>query len=132
MSNRKENWRALFFLSGSLLLTLFSVFCVPQLAFAQEADLAAVGTAAGIDTETSLLEIIGNIISIFLGLLGVIFLVLVIYAGFLWMTSQGSEEKIKTAKNILKNATIGLVITLAAEVGAMETMAMESKRFLMR
>lgn len=76
--------------------------------------LTSVGDAAGLSGGNSLLEIIGNIISIFLGLLGVIFLVLVIYAGFLWMTSQGNEEKVKTAKNILKNATIGLVITLAA------------------
>lgn len=77
-------------------------------------NLTDVGAAAGLSGGDSLLEIIGNIISIFLGLVGVIFLVLVIYAGFLWMTSQGDEEKIKTAQQILRNATIGLVITLAA------------------
>ncbi len=81
---------------------------------ATQSNLSAVGEAAGISSNTGLLDIIGNIISIFLGLVGVIFLILVIYAGFLWMTSQGDEDKIKTAKNILKNAVIGLVITLGA------------------
>src|SRR3990167_3430064 len=95
MLNRKKNWRSVLMLGVMVLFASVLLF-VPHVTFAQQADLQAVGTAAGIDTETSLLEIIGNIISIFLGLLGVIFLVLVIYAGFLLITSQGSEEKIKT------------------------------------
>lgn len=58
--------------------------------------------------------IVGRIIQIVLSLLGVITLGLMIYAGFLWMTSGGEEEKIRSAKNILKNAIIGLVIILSS------------------
>ena len=36
------------------------------------------------------------------------------YAGFLWMSSDGDEEKITRAKAILRNAVIGLVIILAS------------------
>jgi len=57
---------------------------------------------------------IARIISIILGFLGVIALTLIIYAGFLWMTSGGEEEKIRRAKDILKNAAIGLVIIFSA------------------
>ncbi len=68
---------------------------------------AQVGTA-------SLEEIIGKIIQGILSLTGVIFFALMVYAGYLWMTAQGEEEKITKAKDILKSATIGFAVTLAA------------------
>lgn len=58
--------------------------------------------------------IVGRIINFVLSFLGLVVLVLVIYAGFLWMTSGGEEEKVRRAQNILKNAAIGLVIILSA------------------
>lgn len=58
--------------------------------------------------------IIANIIRIALGFLGVIAIALVIYAGWLWMTSGGNEQKITQAKRILTNAAIGLLIILAS------------------
>ncbi len=58
--------------------------------------------------------IIGRIIQIALSFLGAIALVLIMYAGFLWMTSSGDEEKITRAKQILKNAVIGLIIILSS------------------
>jgi hypothetical protein len=58
--------------------------------------------------------IIGRIIQIALSFLGIIVLGLIIYAGFIWMTSNGDEEKISQAKKILTNAVIGLVIVLSA------------------
>ena len=62
----------------------------------------------------SLPGIIQTAISAFLGLLGIIFLVLIIYAGFEWMTAQGDEEKVTKAKDTLTRAVIGLVIIIAA------------------
>ncbi|MFH0856647.1 MAG: hypothetical protein V1860_01985 [bacterium] len=64
----------------------------------------------------SLSFLIGQIISIILGFLGVIFLVLVIYGGFLWMNSSGNDEQISKAKNIMVSAVIGLSIIFAAYV----------------
>ncbi|NLZ74312.1 Ig-like domain-containing protein [Candidatus Falkowbacteria bacterium] len=58
--------------------------------------------------------IAGRIIQITLSFLGVIALLLVIYAGFLWTTSGGDEDKITKAKKILKNAVIGLIIILSS------------------
>ncbi|MFH1173457.1 MAG: hypothetical protein V1692_02920 [bacterium] len=60
------------------------------------------------------IDIVANIVQIFLGLLSVIFLILMIYAGYLWMTASGSEDKITKAKHILLNASIGLAIVLSA------------------
>jgi cytochrome bd-type quinol oxidase subunit 2 len=79
------------------------------------AGLKNAGTSAAYDTAKSdPTLIISDIIGALLGLLGLIFIVLIIYAGFLWMTAQGNEEQIKKAKTMLVNATIGiLVISLA-------------------
>lgn len=49
-----------------------------------------------------------------LTLLGLIFLILLVYAGVLWATARGNEEQITKAKTIIKRAVIGLVIVLAA------------------
>jgi len=76
--------------------------------------LEAVGKAAGFFGAKSLPEIIGSIIASFLSFLGVIFLCLIIYGGFIWMTSMGNDTKVAMAKKILINATIGLVIILAS------------------
>ena len=57
---------------------------------------------------------IADIIKIVLGFLGIIFLVLILYAGFSWMTSGGNEEKISKAKKIMTAAVVGAAIVLAA------------------
>jgi len=59
-------------------------------------------------------SIVANIISIFLGLLGIVFVVLLIYAGFQWMTAEGNEEKVEKAKATITRAIIGLAIVIAA------------------
>ena len=93
-------------------LMLFVFSAVP--AFAQVAEgLEATGDASGLQ-DTDLAELIGTIIKVFLSTLGVIFLLLVLYAGFLWMTAGGEGDKVDKAKTILINATIGLIITLGA------------------
>jgi hypothetical protein len=59
-------------------------------------------------------EVIGQIIYYAITFVGVIFLALTIYAGLLWMTAGGNEEKIKKAKKLITNSVIGLVIVLSA------------------
>lgn len=54
------------------------------------------------------------IIKAFLGLLGIIAVALMLYAGFLWMTAGGNSEQVGTAKSIIINATIGLAVLLSA------------------
>lgn len=57
---------------------------------------------------------IGNIIGAVLTYIGVMVLVLVIYAGFLWATAQGNDQKIEKAKKILTGSVIGLIIIFSA------------------
>ncbi|MBI4992566.1 MAG: hypothetical protein HZC26_00275 [Candidatus Magasanikbacteria bacterium] len=71
------------------------------------------GKATGLG-ETDVRFTTARIISAALGLLGTVALVLVLYAGFMWMTAGGDDEKAGSAKKILYAAVIGLVIILAA------------------
>lgn len=71
------------------------------------------GFAIGAEAET-VDSLVGAIIYSILGLVGVIFLGLMIYSGFRWMTAQGNEDKINKAKDGLISAMVGLVITLGA------------------
>ncbi|HSR89364.1 MAG TPA: pilin [Candidatus Udaeobacter sp.] len=59
-------------------------------------------------------ELIGNVVGVALSFVGGIFFILVLYAGFLWMTAFGVSDKAEKAKDILLHAAIGLAIVLAA------------------
>ncbi len=76
---------------------------------------AAGGSGAGYDTSKTEAEpIIGSIIKILLSFLGIVFLILVIYGGFMWMTARGNEQQVETARNIIVRATIGLAVVMFA------------------
>jgi len=47
-------------------------------------------------------------------LVGAIFLLVMIYGGFTWMTAQGDEKKTTKAKEMIVAAIIGLVFILSA------------------
>jgi hypothetical protein len=76
--------------------------------------LEVTAKAAGFGEPKGLAEIVGAVISIFLSFLGIIFLILIIYGGFVWMTSGGNEIKVIKAKKVITNAVIGLIIVLSA------------------
>jgi len=72
-------------------------------------------TAAGVtNTNVDLITVIGRVINILLGFVGIILLVLILYAGFLWMTAGGDATKIEKAKAYIRNAIIGLLIIACA------------------
>ncbi|NCN07785.1 hypothetical protein GW933_03815 [Candidatus Falkowbacteria bacterium] len=62
----------------------------------------------------SIYSIIGTIIQTLLGFVGVLFIVLVIYGGFTWMTAGGDSGKVQKAKDTIIKATIGIVIIMAS------------------
>lgn len=74
------------------------------------------GKRAGFTQENPLPPevVVGQIIKSIILLIGVLFGVLVVYAGYLWMAARGNDEYVKRAKQILENAIIGLVIVIGA------------------
>ncbi len=80
-------------------------------------ELYNVGSKAGFNATYSrgtLQVFIASIIRELLTFLGIVFFVLVLYAGVLWMTAGGKEDQVERARNILSRAGIGLAIVLLA------------------
>lgn len=97
-----------------------SMLTLPAAAFAQlkapgtDPNLQAVGGKLGATASTSLPTMIGNLINVILSVMGIIFVLLIVYAGILYMQGGQDEGKIKKAKGLILNAIVGLVIVIAA------------------
>ncbi|NCB20753.1 MAG: hypothetical protein EOM88_02425 [Clostridia bacterium] len=55
-----------------------------------------------------------KVIQIVLGFLSLIFLILIVLAGFNYMTAAGNEDKVKKSIKQISQATIGLIIVISA------------------
>lgn len=99
----------IFFLSLTITPTVFAISTTSEAV--KEFGQRAYGTDAEPLTP---MEIAINILSVVLTLLGVIAIIMIVYGGFKWMTSAGSDEKIKEAKKLITAAIIGLLIILMA------------------
>ncbi|MDP6571702.1 MAG: pilin, partial [Patescibacteria group bacterium] len=101
-----------------LLLAGFLFFASPAFAqadpIAEEFGLNTSFQQVGVAGSSDIKGIIANIINITLGFLGIVAVIIILYAGYMWMTAGGNEEKVSKAKLILRNAIIGLVIILAS------------------
>ncbi len=96
------------------LLAVAFLFLDISLAHAQDTfGLQPVGDTVNLGSQ-DIRIIIGKIVRAVLGLLGIIVTVIILYAGFLIMTSGGEEEKITKGKRTMINAVIGLAIILSA------------------
>ncbi|HBK33502.1 TPA: hypothetical protein DEP34_04385 [Candidatus Uhrbacteria bacterium] len=49
-----------------------------------------------------------------LSILGVAFLILIVWSGFKWLTAQGDSKKTQDATKMLVNAVIGILIIIGA------------------
>lgn len=102
-----------------VLLLAVSLLAVAGAVYAQTPleNLQQVGPDAGYSDQTSpftLFSVVGTLIRTFFMFLGTILLVIILYAGFRWMTAGGNEDQVSEAKKWLRNAIIGLAIIMFA------------------
>jgi hypothetical protein len=64
--------------------------------------------------DTDIRVIAAKIIRAALGLLGIVAFVIILYGGFVIMTSGGSEDKIGRGKQIITNGVIGIIIIMSS------------------
>ncbi|NTU98624.1 hypothetical protein HGA64_01285 [Candidatus Falkowbacteria bacterium] len=79
--------------------------------------LGNVVSNAGYETDNSKVSVellVGTIIQTLLSLLGVIFVVLMVYGGYNWMTAAGDDAKVTLAKKTITRGIMGIVVVLAA------------------
>lgn len=99
-------------LFGLIVLAPISVFAAPTGIGSALGNLGKVNETTGLSSDIS--TSLGTVINTALSLVGTIFLGLMIYAGILWMTAQGNDDKVQKAKDIIIAAIIGLAVTMSA------------------
>ena len=92
---------------------LLSLLASPAFAAPINTGLAPIANVIALGTQ-DIRTIIGRIIYVALGIIGTVLLVIIVYAGFLWMTAGGNEDRVAEAKKWITNAVIGLAIVLSA------------------
>jgi len=116
--NRAKIVSIIFLFAVSLSFTPSAVFVQAEMGCDDPGDTLGLGCVegySGLSKEDPRI-VLARIINIALRLLGIVATVLIIYAGFRWMTAGGNEESVKTAQKVLTAAVIGLIIILSAFV----------------
>ena len=115
-----------FFKKIIIFISLMAILALPYIVSASSAfdNLQKVGEGRGGSEANapyqassdinSLAGIVSIVIQAFLGLLGIIFISYLLYAGYHWMTAQGDEKKVDKAKDTITRAVIGIIITIGA------------------
>lgn len=107
--------KSLFFISFIiLLLILVCPSGISAYNFEEDSGLDKTGGKEGTG-HTEIGDIgVNSIFRLIMPLVGVAYLILMIYAGYLWMGAQGNEEQVKRSRGIIISATLGLIIAFAS------------------
>src|SRR3989339_505827 len=92
---------------------VFGLFVVAAPALAQETAFEQFADASTLPQD-SIAIIIARVIRVALTLVGIIFVCVIIYAGFLYLLARGEPEPIKKAKKIFQQSIIGLILIFSA------------------
>jgi len=77
--------------------------------------LESTATAAQVNSgETDPALVIGKALEILISILGIIFLIIVVYGGITWMTAQGDPKTVTKGKDMIIEGIIGMAICLGA------------------
>ena len=124
----KQKVKKILFLSIALSLFLFSFQSQAQAQFLnsdgtdnvidkmKDAGNAGDYIVTGDEDDFLISDVATTVTRAVLGLLGIIFLVMIIIGGFNWMTAAGNEDKVTKAKATLFRGVVGLFIIVAAYV----------------
>lgn len=101
------------FIALSLVFALIGGFIAPVHA---QYGLQETAQSSGLDKTSpgSIPELIGNIVGTALSLIGVLFFLLMVYGGFLWMTAHGKGDQVEKAQETIIAAVIGIIVVLAS------------------
>lgn len=87
---------------------------VEAIQISNDLGLSNVAGKSGLQTQQSVPQLVGRVIGTALSMLAVVFFILTIYGGFLWMTAHGKSDQVDKAKNTIIAAVIGVVIVMGS------------------
>jgi hypothetical protein len=103
-----------------IISVFFSLFLFSPASAASDYGLsAAVNATQGslpktVGGASNLPELAAVIVNVALSLIGILFFILMLYAGITWMKAMGNTDEVTKAKEMITQAIIGLVIIMAA------------------
>jgi len=106
-----------------ILVCLIAILVLPYFVFAQvdpdsmRGILEGTGKNAGFAAATNrftMSSIAGTAVNVFLSILGIYFIILVIYGGYNYMSARGDEEKVTKALATIQTAIIGVIIVVSS------------------
>lgn len=74
----------------------------------------AMGFSAGMNTLSKTGSVLTVVIKAFFSVMGIVFLILILHAGYKWMSANGDKAAVDEAKNSIQRAVIGLAVMIAA------------------
>ncbi|OGY44695.1 MAG: hypothetical protein A3J62_01150 [Candidatus Buchananbacteria bacterium RIFCSPHIGHO2_02_FULL_38_8] len=107
----------------AFLIIFLITFLLPQLLLGATTDapiadfygLEKTATIAGLSTaRTDLGGMLGDVVNYLFGIVGVIFLTVILIGGYMWLTAGGNEEKVKKAKEFIINGINGMIVIFLA------------------
>lgn len=108
------------FVLAAALATASSVFAAPDQPAKKQRNVELInpigGTVEKPQGVTDLRVVVGKVIKKALGVIGSLTLVVFIYGGFLWLTSAGNDEKVRTGTQTMMWAVIGICIIFGSYV----------------
>lgn len=102
-----------------IFISFVVAFVVPDVVFSANEAVSQLNAFAGrggaqLSSAQDPRIIVARIILFALTLVGTLFFAYIVYAGYLWMTAAGDEEKLEKSKSTIRTAVIGALITLSA------------------
>jgi hypothetical protein len=64
----------------------------------------------------SLLQIVTNVLTFLLSIVGVLAIIALVYGGGVYLTAYGDETRMKEGKKVVTSAVIGIIVALSAVV----------------
>lgn len=111
--SQSKGFREVLTFAGLLGAALLATTFISDMSFAATGDsIEFVDNLTG--GEGDLKVLLNTILSYFLGFLGFVCVIMVIYGGILYVTSAGNDENVGKAKKILLYAAIGIVIIMVS------------------
>lgn len=98
----------------ALMLGMLSLFNLVAFAALSATPIKSVSDATG--GESTLSGLILTIVDYFLGFLGLLAVIMVVYGGVTYVSSAGNDEAVGKAKKIIMYALIGIVVILLSFV----------------
>ena len=106
-----------------ILMFILVVLILPYLVFAQSTMDSPLDTLKKVQPKSGYAEAtdeyvfartLGLAVRILLSLLGVIFIIMMIYGGYHYMTAGGDESKVEKSRKTIQRAIIGLIILVSS------------------